>query len=263
MKHYLPFLLIISLFLPSLACNALSMNHIQGSGKIVTQEVNVSNFDSVSLEGSGDVYIQQGQTESLTVEADDNIMPVLINKVVGNQLVLTTKPNQSLEPSQKVVYRITVKDLTGLSLKGSGNFFVSPVKSNSMDISLNGSGDINMDDLATSKLSVDLNGSGNVSIDKLATTSNDVTVNGSGDVKLAGQADSQNVTYSGSGKYLAGDLETNSADIRVPGSADLTVWVKEKLNVSINGSGTVSYYGTPTVSQTGQGSGKLNSLGAK
>ncbi len=81
MKHHLPLLLIVLFFLPSLACGVFSMNAINGSGNIITQSIDVSNFDRVSLEGSGDVYIEQGQTESLTIEADDNIQPLLETKV--------------------------------------------------------------------------------------------------------------------------------------------------------------------------------------
>jgi hypothetical protein len=265
MKRLFPLVLIVLFFIPSLACNTIvsSANTVKGSGKIVTQTVDVSNFSSVSLENSGDVYIEQGDTESLTIEADDNILPLLETKVRGSELVLTTRPNQGIDPSRKIIYRIAVKDLTGLSLQGSGTFFVSPIKSDAMQISINGSGDVRVDDLATGKLSMNLNGSGNINIDKLSATSADASINGSGDIKLAGQAPTQKISFHGSGNYLAGDLQSASADINIPGSADVTVWVTDKLTANINGSGTIRYYGKPTVDQSGNGSGKLISLGEK
>jgi len=263
MKYNFRYILILLFFLPALACNMLIPNSVTGSGKIVTQTVDVSNFNSVSLEGSGDVYIQQGQTESLTIEADDNILPLLVTTVKGNELVLSTKPNQNINPSQKVVYHITVKDLKGVSLRGSGNFYVDPLKSDSMDVLLSGSGDITFKDLTTGKFSPDLNGSGNINANKLAATTIDASVKGSGDVSLAGKADSQTISFSGSGNYNAGELQTGSADIDIAGSTNATVWVTNALNVKVNGSGTVSYYGKPTVNQSGSGSGKIVSLGDK
>jgi hypothetical protein len=236
---------------------------VTGSGNIVTQTVDVSNFDKVSLEGSGDVYVEQGQTESLTIETDDNILPLLETSVKNGTLVLTTKPNQNINPSKKVIYRLTVKDLTGISLRGSGNFYVDPLKADTMDLLLSGSGDINLKDLATGKFSVNLNGSGNINADKLAATTTDSSVRGSGNVKLAGKADSQTISFSGSGNYAAGNLETKSTEVDIAGSADVTVWAMDDLNVKVNGSGSVSYYGKPTVNQTGSGSGKLVSLGEK
>ena len=267
MKQPIRIFLIVLFLLPALACATVNIstnsNTVRGSGKIVTQEIDVSDFDSVSLEASGNVFIEQGQTESLTVEADDNIQPLLENKVRGSELVLSTKPNQGIDPSRRIIYRITVKDLKGISLKGSGNFSISPLTSESMNISLPGSGDINIEDLETGELSIDLFGSGNISIDHLTATSIDTSARGSGDIKLAGQADSQNISYSGSGNYVAGDLETNTANVNIPGSSDVTVWVNDTLKTDIDGSGTVRYYGSPTVDQTGNGSGKLNSLGEK
>ncbi len=265
MKKHLPLILIVLFFVPSLACRALSMNYnaVRGSGNIQTQTVDVKNFNSITLENSADVYIEQGQTESVTVQADDNILPLLETKVRGKELVLSTKPNTSIDPSRKIVYRITAKDLSGLSLQGSGNFNVSPIKSDSMDISLDGSGNIKIGDLVTGKLSMRLNGSGNIGIDKVSASSTDASINGSGDIKLAGQSPTQQISFNGSGNYLAGDLNSKSAEIRIPGSADVTVWVTDTLSANINGSGTVRYYGKPTVNQTGNGSGKIVSLGDK
>jgi hypothetical protein len=265
MKRQFPLILIILFFVPSLACRAVSMNYnaVRGSGNIETQTVDVSNFNRITLENSGDVYVEQGQTESVTVEADDNILPLLETKVRGKELFLTTQPNQNIDPSRKIVYRITVKDLSGISLDGSGNFFVGPIQSGSMDLSVNGSGDIKIDDLSTGKLSVDLNGSGNIGVDKLKATALDASVNGSGDIDLAGQAPTQKISFNGSGNYKAGNLNSKSAEIKIPGSADVTVWVTDTLNANIDGSGTVRYYGKPSVNQTGNGSGKIVSLGEK
>jgi len=253
-------------FLPSLACGAYygsDSNQVRGSGKIVTKNVEVSDFDRVMLANTGDVYIEQGEMESLTIEADDNILPLLDTTVTGAKLVLDSKPNQNLDPSQAIVYRLTVKDLNGIELNGSGNFYVKTVQSKDMKISVNGSGDVEMKALDSDSLSINLNGSGNIRIEKIATKKIESDVMGSGDITLEGKADTQTVSVNGSGNYLAGDLETDSADIRVPGSADITVWVQDHLKIYMNGSGNVRYYGKPTVDQSGGGSGNISSLGEK
>jgi len=263
MKRYLPLFLIALFFLPSLACRSINRMTVNGSGNIITQTVNVKNFDHVTLEASGDVYIEQGSTESLTIEADDNILPLLDTRVRGNELVLSMKPNSSINPSQTIVYRLTVKDLQGISVKGSGDFFVEPMESSSLNVSVWGSGDVHVDGLAANQLSIDLSGSGNIILDNMDVETVDTLLRGSGDITLAGKADTQIVSVSGSGNYIAGDLETDSAKIRIPGSADVTVWAKDQLTVDINGSGNIRYYGKPVVDQSGGGSGNLISLGEK
>ncbi len=263
MKHYPKLFFIVLFLLPALACSTLIPNSVQGSGKIIKQTVNVSNFDSVSLEGSGNVYVTQGKTESLTIEADDNILPLLDTRVSGSELILGTKPGQNINPSKPIVYRLTVKDLNGISLKGSGNFDVGPAQSKDMKVSLFGSGDINMKGLDADSLAINLSGSGNITIGKIATTKIDTNIFGSGNVNLDGKADSQTIAVSGSGNYVAGDLEAASADVTIPGSSDVTVWVKDTLKAHISGSGNVKYYGSPTIDQSGAGSGKLIPLGEK
>mgnify|MGYP002682593131 CR=1 FL=1 len=63
---------------------------ITGSGNVATREIEVSGFDAVRLAGVGDLTITQGQTESLTIEAEDNILDVLESKVRAGELVLGT-----------------------------------------------------------------------------------------------------------------------------------------------------------------------------
>ena len=263
MKHHLSLLLILLFFIPSLACSTLMPQSINGSGNLKTQTFDVSNFDRVRLDGFGDVYIQQGEAESLSVETDDNLLPYLEVNVSSNELKLSTKPGANLNPSQSITYTLTVKDLSAISLNGSGKFIVSPLQSDAMDLSINGSGNINIDDLSTGRLSMNLNGSGNIAIDKLTATAVDSSVNGSGDVKLAGEAPTQKISFNGSGNYVAGDLKSETVDISIPGSAEITIWATDQLTAHINGSGTVQYYGKPTVDQSGNGSGKIVSLGEK
>ncbi len=258
------FVFLIALFLlPSLACGIFIPGYTVGSGNIVSQKVDVSGFERVTLEGSGDVYIEQGQTESLTVEADENIIPMLDTRVSGNELVLRIKPGYDVAPSQRIIYHVTIKDLSGITTLGSGDFFVGPVKSDHLAISIPGSGDIEIESLTGDDLSIDLAGSGNAALADVDIKTSDTSIKGSGDVKLTGKADTQEVRVAGSGDYLAGDLETDTADISVVGSADVTVWVNDQLKVKNTGSATVEYYGNPSVEESGVGSGDLISMGDK
>lgn len=263
MKRYLPLFLIVLFFLPALACQAVNQQAVRGSGKIVTKTVDVSNFERVTLEASGDVYIQQGSTESLTIEADDNIMQWLDTRVTGDELILGMKPNGNLNPSQSVVYHLTVKDLSGIFLKGSGDFYIEPVESESLQVSVAGSGDVEIKGLTSDKLAIELTGSGNIILKDVDVETVDTSLKGSGDITLVGKSSTQTLSVSGSGNYLAGDLETESTEINISGSADVTVWTKEQLFVDISGSGNIYFYGEPNTDQSGSGSGNLTSLGEK
>jgi hypothetical protein len=250
-------------FLPSLACGAFTTNSVVGSGQIVSQSFDVSNFDRVTLEGLGEVFISQGQTESLSVQTDENIIPFLEIRVRGRELVLGVKDGIEVTPSQSITFNLTVQELSEIGLNGSGDFFVEPIQANRFAVSIRGSGDVEIKELTAQDLSIELDGSGNIDMEDIEVNKVETSLQGSGDIRLEGKADTQTVRVGGSGNYLAGDLESTSAEISIPGSADVTVWVSDTLTVRINGSGNVRYYGQPTIDQSGSGSGDLVSLGDK
>lgn len=263
MKLPLSLFLIVLLFLPSLACGSFTTNPVIGSGEIVTQTIDVSGFHHIMLEGFGDVFIEQGQTESLSVETDENILPLLDIHVRGGELILGTKNGVDMNPSKSITYTLTVQDLDAIKLGGSGTFHVGSLKSGNFTISVSGSGDVDTSSLTADKLSIELNGSGNIRVENIDVTTVDTSLQGSGNVNLEGKADTQKVRVGGSGNYLAGDLQTNAADVSVPGSADVTVWAEDELKIKVSGSGNIRYYGKPVIDQSISGSGNITSLGEK
>src|SRR5262252_10451573 len=84
------------------------MNAVAGSGKIVTEPRTVSDFSAVSLSGSGHVIVEQTGTESLTVTADDNLLPYIKTEVHGNTLELGLKDNSmmGLRPTKDIVFHL-------------------------------------------------------------------------------------------------------------------------------------------------------------
>ncbi|OGO16907.1 MAG: hypothetical protein A2Z14_01960 [Chloroflexi bacterium RBG_16_48_8] len=54
---------------------------IQGSRNIITEARDVGGFNRIELEGMGKVILTQGEEESLTIEADDNLMEYITTEV--------------------------------------------------------------------------------------------------------------------------------------------------------------------------------------
>lgn len=263
MKRHLTLLLIVLFFLPSLACGALTVHAVTGSGEIVSQAIDVSGFDCVTLYGSGNVFIEQGQRDSLSVQADDNIISLLDIRVQGDELILGTKRGFNLNPSAPITYNLTVKDLSSLRLAGSGSFEVGPIESKELSVSLSGSGDIKLERLIAKELTLDLDGSGNIFLNDIQVKIIDTSLRGSGDIELAGITKEEKVSVLGSGNYRAGNLQSKAAKVTVPGSADIIVWVTKELKIRVNGSGDIQYYGDPIVKQGGFGSSHITWLGEK
>jgi hypothetical protein len=218
-----------------------NQNTVRGSGKIATETRTVSNFNQVSLLGSGDLTIQSGEHESLTIEAEDNILPLIRSEVKGSRLELGFKPNTSVDHSRPIHFTLVVKNLTAVTLEGSGNVTNSSLNTDHLDLSILGSGNMRFENLKAQALKLDLVGSGNVDV--------------------AGEVQSQQVSIPGSGSYRANDLNSQTAQVSILGSGEANLWAEKSLDIEIAGSGSVKYYGSPQVTQKITGSGNVRSLG--
>ncbi len=236
---------LVLLILPFCGCavmdGELLGERIHGSGKVIQENRDVHGFSSVDFSGAGDLSIQQGNEESLSIEADDNILPHIRSDVENGKLMLGFRRGVSISTSSRIRYTLTVKELNGLELSGSGKTRTGPIQSQDFRVRLSGSGDIRMDRLDASTLKADISGSGNM--------------------EIPGKLNSQEIRISGSGRYRAPDLESQSADVSVSGSGDCTLRVSQNLSAQISGSGSVEYYGNPSVNKRVSGSGHISRLG--
>ena len=207
------FVTFVAAFAMLVACSATT-----GSGNVVSESRNVSGFTKIELSGAGEMTIDQNGTEALTIEADDNLMPKLTSEVVDGTLRLREKSNLTLHLTKPVKYRVSVKDLSGLMISGSGVVTASKI--------------------TTSRLAVDISGSGKVTV--------------------GGTVQNQDLTMSGSGSYQAKNLQTKITSVKMSGSGDTTVTVSESLDLEMSGSGKVTYYGNPAqVNQQISGSARV------
>ena len=232
---------VLFIFVTTMACGVAGLGRtIRGSGDIITEDRDVSGFDRVSLSGFGEVTVEVGDEESLTVTTDDNIMPYVITKVRNNTLILEFDDqgfNRGYNPTDGIKFTLVVTELERIDISGAGKFFV--------------------EELETEKLVVHNSGAASVEINDLRAEELVVTQSGAGTVFVSGQVEGQELSHSGAGSYHAGELESETAFITISGVGTATVWATETLDISISGLGNVIYYGTPRISQNISGMGNL------
>lgn len=57
-----------------------------GSGNVITEERTIADFDSISVSAGINLFIEQGDDEALTIEAEDNIVPRISTDVRNGRL---------------------------------------------------------------------------------------------------------------------------------------------------------------------------------
>jgi len=215
-----------------------------------TEKREVSNFNQISLRGYGELFITQGEQESLTVQADEDELPNIKTDVVDGKLRINiiTDWVEKISSffskgfySQRIRFDLTVKELTNLDIIGAARVNVKGLQGEEFAVKLGGAADITIESLKTKQLKAELPGAGLL--------------------KIAGKTIDQSVTVSGAGAYEAPHLESQSATIQLTGLGKATVWVVEELEATLIGLGSIEYYGNPKITKSVQGLGSVTGLG--
>ncbi len=188
----------------------------RSSGRMAIEARDVSGFDEIDLSGSGRVLIAVTGTESLTVEAADNILPLLTTEVRNGRLELGAR--RSISPAREIVYTITVVSLEAVTVSGSGSVTATGIDASGFDVEISGSGTVVAEGVSEN-LDLTISGSGVFEGEDLVSATGTVSVSGSGNA-VVNVNDDLDVKVSGSGsvKYL-GDP---SVSVSISGSGDVS-----------------------------------------
>jgi hypothetical protein len=250
----------ISIILLSVAslssCEEFIFNGIEGDGPIVSREIETEKVEGITLGIPAIVYITRGDTQRMTIDAQENIQNNI--ECYNSNGLLKLKFNQPVFSSIPVTVHLTIQSLKEATITGSGSIVTRNCfeTTEQLRINISGSGDIDLNANAQS-VKILISGSGNL---KLITNTNhiDAEINGSGDINLQGGYSELSEFYlKGSGNINGYALNSKSCYIEAYGSGNAKLTISEILNIKIFGSGDVYYKGYPAVSAKIGGSGKV------
>ena len=118
---------------------------VRGEGDVVKQELDIATFDGVKLGFSGDIYLTQGSTQKVVVEAQQNIIDNIKREVKNGTWYVGFDRNVRSHKGVKVY--ITMATLKEIGVSGSGNIVTesSFTGLDHVDAYVSGSGDIKAD----------------------------------------------------------------------------------------------------------------------
>ncbi len=210
---------------------------VTGSGRIVEASRALAGFTALKLAGGIDVELRAGERESVTVRADDNVVPLIETRVEGSTLVIGVARGASFRTRRTPRVLVEFVRLGAMSVAGSGDMRADRVRGDTFAVSIAGSGDVRIDALDVDALGV--------------------VLAGSGDFTAAGRANEQGFRIRGSGDVRTSELVGRSVKVSIAGSGDASVHATETLEVAIAGSGDVVYRGAPKVTKSITGSGSV------
>jgi Putative auto-transporter adhesin, head GIN domain len=217
----------------------------RGSGKLVTENRDVHDFRSIRLSFPAQVFINQGETESLTIQAEDNVAPEIGSRVVDGVLEIDNLNGSHfpISPTKPVKITIVVKDLSELDFETAG--------------------EVNLIGLKTDQLKLIMDGAGTLTLDNVQLNGLDSTLSGVGSIRASGTTNSEIVRVQGLGSFNDSDLHSQQASVSLDGMGSATVWADKNLNANVDGLGSINYYGDAQVIKTVDGLGSIKDMGDK
>ena len=206
----------------------------------------VPSFSEISLRVPAQLHLEQGNKQSIRIEAKSSTLEKIITEVRDRQLVIRFQNRDlffnSFNPGKIDIY-VTVPEVDGLAISGSGDIIAqNKISTRILDLKVSGSGDINLNDLDAERVKASISGSGDILIEN------------------GGVADDFTANISGSGSVKAKEFKANDVSVNIAGSGSCSVAAEKSLKARIAGSGNVYYNGNPNIDSSVAGSGRVKKL---
>ncbi|MEJ8847794.1 head GIN domain-containing protein [Variovorax rhizosphaerae] len=219
-------------------CAAILAATFSGQAQAETESRNVADFDEVVFSVAGEVRIEQGGRESLSIEAEPKVLRKITTEVRDRRLVIGLSQGK-VETDQPIRMKLAVRNLKSFESRTTGEIGIGALRGDTLALVLAGGGSIRLDRLETAR-------------------SLDVRIAGAGEVTVGGgKVTAQKLSITGSGTYVAPKLASESADITISGNGEVQLAASARLDVRISGIGNVRYHGNPAITRSIQGIGSI------
>ena len=196
---------------------------VRGEGNVIKKDRTTPSFDGIKVSSGVDVYLRQGDNESVTVEADENLHEHIITEVKDGILNVYTDVNIREAKMERV--HVTIKEVKSLKSTSAGDIIgESTVKGTDIEIGASSAGDIRLEVYAK----------------KI-----EVNISSSGDVTLSGEAETLHADLSSAGDLDAYNLKVKEVDVSASSAGDAKVYASEKIRARSSSAGDIYYQGDP------------------
>lgn len=230
-------ILMMTVLVAAMPQSIFAKEYIRGNGNVEKQTRNVSSFDALDISSSFEIYLTQGNSESLVIEVDENVIDYIITEVVGGTLKIYVDRHKNLRNVKTMKAYISFKMLDKIELSGACDLFgENTFKFEDLDIESSGASDMEMT-FTADKVYLDLSGAS--------------------DVEFIGSADVLTIDVSGAADIHAQEFEVRKCIIDASGASTIKVFATDELSVDASGASTIRYKGKPSINLDSSGASSV------
>ncbi|MBB6609552.1 DUF2807 domain-containing protein [Pontibacter sp. Tf4] len=231
-------LTIFALLLAFVLLNGAAIAQVKGNGNLQTQTRKVSDFNGIKVSGGFAVEIEQGNTESLKIEAEENLMDNIKTQVKNGVLHIYTEGSINSRKGMKAY--ITVKDLNKIDISGGVKVTgLSKLKAGDFQLDMSGGSNVKLDIEAKKIFS---------------------NMSGASKVVLTGRADELKLDMSGASSVNTQDLIAKRVKVSTSGASSVKVHATDNLVVNASGASHVAYAGSPKIEAETTAASRISKL---
>ncbi len=210
-------LIVASIFLVD-GCTITTSKSDKSEG-LATEERSISEFSKLSIHGVFNLYLSQGDKESLRIEADENTMDKITIKNIGEKLVIELDEGIEFFDRDEINIYLRITEIDSFEFEGVGNIKTEEV-------------------LRLTKLDLKGDGVGNTKLE-IEADRIEAEFNLVGNVTLSGKVETIDLKNNGLGNVDASDLKAQYLT--------LEVYSEKEISITANGIGKVTYDGDAEV----------------
>ncbi len=240
-------------------------------GEIRTEKRSISNFTALKIRSCIKVYLEQGDSPSITFRANQKLMPHMTARLVGQMLELYLDENRLRGDFVAEVY-LTVPHLNSISISGacdlkgrrnanfgngtdsfdltvSGSSDVEGLNIRCEDFQLVASGACDMENMNIDCLigTIKTSGSCDVEMNMNATDRVDARISGASDVEVRGKSQLLKLQVSGAADVDMRKLHAEEGVVSVSGAATVYTGIANHIRYTLSGSADLTNYGRATI----------------
>ncbi len=191
---------------------------IPGSGISRCEFREVQPFEEINLSGFGTVNVFAGDTPTVRVTTDNNLLAHVETRVENGKLNI--KPRGKIKPKTGLNVDVTVPRLTAARVSGAGDMNINDVVGDQLDLSISGVGNLNANG-QVNNISTSISGAGDADLRQLYAENATVRISGAGDASVYA-SESIKARISGVGDVICYGNPTR-VDQSISGVGDLVI----------------------------------------
>jgi hypothetical protein len=219
------------------SCYINTVNTITGNRNVIKQDRQVADFNKIKVATGIDVVITQGNNESLTVEADENLHEWIKTEISDSTLKIYCE--KTIRSAEKKVIYLGYKTLRSIDISSAGDVTATNT-------------------LVGDALEIDMSSAGNLSL-ALETGRLDINISSAGNATLSGKTGYFMADLSSAGDLNAFELEAEVGDISVSSAGSARVFITGEASFQSSSAGDIDYKGEPRIkSMNSSSAGSIN-----